>query len=176
MLIAARGCLEETPPIHSLRDVPARVLAVPALALAFLVGAAGSSLLALVNGPVGPSAWTPALLDFTEKLEDEPVLAVVDSELAAENALDLVTWELRGREVCVIAQDDVSPASVSDKAFGAVVLIGELDEPLPVVGRLEELASETNDGLEYTLYRSKLAGADPGCPFVADGDRAEPAD
>jgi hypothetical protein len=150
---------------------------VPALTLALLVGAAGSSALALVNGPVGPSAWTPALLEFSAQIpEDDPVLAVIDDEMASQNGLDLVTWELRGHEVCVVRNEDVSTGTVSNRAFGAVVVIGELDQPLPVVGRLDELDRQTSDGLEYTLYRAKLAGADPGCPFVADGDRAEPAD
>ena len=177
MLIAARGSLEETPLVHTLRNAPPRLLAVPALTLAFLVGALGSSALALVNGPVGPSAWTPALLEFSEQLPaDETVLAVIDDELASENGRDLVTWELRGREVCVISQDEVSAAAVSDKAFGAVVVIGELDQPLPVVGRLEQLDRATSDGLDYTLYRAKLTGSKPDCPFVADGDRAEPAE
>ena len=149
----------------------------PALTLAFLVGAAGSSALALVNGPVGPSTWTPALLEFSAQVaEDEPILAVIDDELASENGRDLVTWELRGHEVCVISNEEVSAATVSDKAFGAIVVIGELDQPLPIVGRPVELDRQTSDGLDYTLYRAKLAGSDPGCPFVADGDRAEPAD
>jgi hypothetical protein len=177
MLIAVRGCLEESPPVHALRNLPGRLLAVPALTAAFVVGAAGSTALALLNGPVGPSNWTPALLEFADQLDDEDtVLAVVDDELASQRGRDLVTWELRGREVCVISQDEVSAETVSDRAFGAVVVIGELDEPLPVVGRLEQLDSKTSDDLEYTLYRAKLVGSDPDCPFVADGDRAEPAD
>ena len=75
----------------------------------------------------------------------------------------------------MISHEEVSAATVSDKAFGAVVVIGELDQPLPVVGRLDQAGRETSGGLEYTLYDAKLVGADPECPFVADGDRAEPA-
>ncbi len=176
MLVAARGCLEETPQLHTLRDVPARLLVAPALTFAFLVGAGGSSALALVNGPVGPSSWTPALLEFSAQAEGQTVLAVIDDEFADSNGRDLVTWELRGREVCVISNSEVSAATVSDRAFEAVVVIGELDQPLPVVGRLDLLDSETSGGLEYTLYDAKLVGSDPGCPFIADGDRAEPAD
>ncbi len=176
MLVAVRGCLEEAPPIQTLRSLPLRALAVPAFALAFLAAAAGSTALALVNGPVGPTSWTPALLEFAGQLEgDEPVLAVVDDELADQNGRDLVTWELRGREVCVISQEEVSSGTVSGKAFGAIVVIGELDQPLPVVGRLEQLDRQSSDDLDYTLYRATLTGTDPGCPFVADGDRAEPA-
>ena len=175
MLVAVRGCLAATPPVHTLREAPGRALAVPALALAFVAGAAGSSALALVNGPVGPSDWTPALLDFSAELDDESVLAVVDDGLVSENGKDLVTWELRGREVCVLAQGEVAPESVSDRAFEAVVVIGELDGPLPVVGRLDERDRAESGGLEYVLYRANLSGADPDCPFVADGDAAEPA-
>ena len=175
MLIAVRGCLEATPPLHALREAPGRALAVPMLTLAFIAGAAGSSLLALVNGPVGPAAWAPALLDFSAQLEDESVLAVVDEELVSENGKDLVTWELRGREVCVVAESEVEPSTVADRAFGAVVVIGELGEPLPVVGRLEEIDRAESGDLEYVLYRADLIGGETDCPFVADGDAAEPA-
>ncbi|HYH61431.1 MAG TPA: hypothetical protein VD766_06155, partial [Solirubrobacterales bacterium] len=175
MLVAVRGCLEATPPIHSLRDAPARALAVPLLTVAFVVGAAGSSALALVNGPVGPPGWTPALLEFSAQIDDETVLAVVDDNLASENGKDLVTWELRGREVCVVAESEVEPTTVADRAFGAVVVIGELGEPLPVVGRLEEIDRAESGGLEYVLFRASLTGGDPDCPFVEDGDAAEPA-
>ena len=133
------------------------------------------ALLALVNGPVGPAAWAPALLDFSAQLEDESVLAVVDEELVSENGKDLVTWELRGREVCVVAESEVEPSTVADRAFGAVVVIGELGEPLPVVGRLEEIDRAESGDLEYVLYRADLIGGETDCPFVADGDAAEPA-
>ncbi|MEJ7876612.1 MAG: hypothetical protein WKF62_08120, partial [Solirubrobacterales bacterium] len=131
-LVAVRGCLEATPPIHSLRNAAARSLVVPALTFVFVVGAAGSSVLALANGPVGPSTWTPALLDFSAQLTDEETLAVVDDELIDERGFDLVAWELRGRELCVIAESEVAPGVVSDRAFEAVVVIGTLDAPLPV--------------------------------------------
>lgn len=175
MLVAMRGCLEAMPALHSLRNAPARRLAVPAITVLFVAGAAGSSLLALVNGPVGPSTWTPALLDFSAELPAEPVLAVIDSDLAAENGRDLVTWELRGREVCVVTESEVSEETVSGRAFAGVVVIGELDEPLPVVGRLEVVGRAESGGLDYVAFEGKLAGSDPDCPFVADGDRAEPA-
>ena len=173
-LVAIRGLLLAIPPIHSLRNASARALALPGLTLAFVVGAAGSSLLALVNGPVGPAHWTPALLEFSEEVEGATTLAIVDDELASENGVDLVTWELRGREVCVLPPSEISPATVSDQAFEAVVVVGKLTDPLPVVGRLEPLGRAQSGGLEYELYRAKLAGNEPDCPFVADGDRAEP--
>ena len=173
-LVAVRGCLQGAPPVHTLRNAPGRALVVPALALVFLIGAAGSTALALVNGPVGPPAWTPALLEFSEEAEGASMLAVLEDDFAAQNGIDLVTWELRGREVCVLPESEVSAATVSDRAFEAVVVVGELSEPLPVVGRLESLATEEAGGLEYQLFDAKLSGSKPDCPFVADGDRAEP--
>jgi hypothetical protein len=167
---AVRGGFEALPLVHSLRGAAPRVLLVPAITLAFVGAAAGSTALALVNGPVGPSSWTPALLEFSAEAGDDPMLAVIDDDLVDQNGFDLVVWELRGREVCAVAESEVNSQSVGDRAFGSVVVIGGLDGPLPVVGRLDETA---RDG-DYVLYDAKLAGDDPDCPFIADGDRAEP--
>ena len=176
MLVAATTCFDLMPSLHSLRGAPGRALVVPALALAFLAGAAGSSLLALVNGPVGPAGWTPAVLEFSQEVSTKSALAVIDDDFADANGRDLATWELRGREVCVLSESEVTEETVGGRAFEAVVVVGELSEPLPVVGRLLEVADDEEDGLRYAFYRARLAGSDPGCPFVADGDRAEPGD
>jgi hypothetical protein len=174
MLVAIRGCLEATPALGTLRNASGRALAFPALTAAFVVGAAGSSALALINGPVGPAHWTPAVLEYSEEIGEGPVLAVLDDEFADENGRDLITWELRGREVCVLSESEVAPETVSERAFTGVVVIGELDAPLPVVGRLSKIGEEEAGGLEYVGFEGELAGSDPDCPFVADGDRAEP--
>jgi hypothetical protein len=173
MLLAALATLSVIPPTPALREIAGRSAVVPLAAIAFLAGAGGSSLLALVNGPVGPAGWTPALLEFSEAVEGKTTLAVLDDDFAGANGRDLAAWELRGREVCVVAESDVNEATVGGRAFEAVVVVGELSEPLPVVGRLEELAEDEENGLDYVLYRARLVGEDPGCPFVADGDRAE---
>ena len=169
-LLSVKGLLEVTPRVHQLRTVSGRALVLPAAALAFFAGSAGCTALALVNGPVGPTAWSPALTEFNAQLDDEIVIAVAEDELISDNGYDLVAWELRGREVCVVTQSEAAAGAIADQAFEAVVVIGEPEGPLPVVGRLEEVASEG----DYTLYLGKLSGAEPQCPFIADGDRAEP--
>lgn len=169
-LISVAALLAVTPRVHELRTAAPRTLVLPLASLAFLGAAAGSSALALLNGPVGPSSWSPALSEFNAQLGDEAVLAVVDDELLEQNGYDLVAWELRGRDVCVVSRSDALGGAAPQRSFGAVVVIGELNAPLSLVGRLEEV---DRDG-EYVLYRSKLAGPEPECPFIADGDRAEP--
>lgn len=169
-LLAVGGLLEVTPRLIQLRTARARALALPAVALTFFAAASGCTALALVNGPVGPSTWSPALTEFNAQLTDEVVVAIADDELISENGYDLVAWELRGREVCVVTQTDAAAGAIAGQAFEAVVVIGEPEGPLPVVGRLEEVDSRG----DYALYESKLSGTEPQCPFIADGDRAEP--
>ena len=172
-LVAVRAVMERIPSIHSLRDAGGRDLLLPLAGLAFLAAAAGSSALALVNGPVGPSRWSPALTEFNQSIGDEPILAVAEDGLITEqNASDLISWELRGHEVCVVSERDAQSDAFANRSYGAVVVVGEVETPLPVVGRLEEVASE--DG--YKLFDATLAGPAPDCPFIADGNRAEPSD
>lgn len=169
-LLAVPAALSLIPAIHELREAPARELPLPLAGLAFVVAAAGCSALALVNGPVGPSKWSPALTEFNGQIGDEPVLAVASQELIDQNGYDLIAWELRGHEVCVATEREAASSDIAQRSYGAVVVIGELESPLPVVGRLEEVAER--DG--YALFDAKLAGPDPDCPFIADGDRAAP--
>lgn len=170
-LVAVQGVMNYVPPLHQLRSATPRELVLPLAGGAFVAGAAVCSALALANGPVGPSSWTPALNEFREEeLSDEVVLAVVDDGYIADNGLDLVAWELRGRELCVVGEREALGGAVANEAYGAVALVGELDGPLPVVGRLEQIAGDE----QYKLYEAKLQGEPPDCPLIADGDRAEP--
>ena len=84
----------------------------PALvAAAFLVGAGGSSVLALVNGPVGPSGYSPALAELRPELGPGSVLVIAPEELLDEqHGADYLAWELRGNRVCVEAEGDVPQA------------------------------------------------------------------
>jgi hypothetical protein len=129
---------------------------VPALAAAFGLAAAGCSVLALANGPVGPAEWTPDLIELRESgalgagAEDgDDTLVVAPRErLVDEHGEDLYLWELRGGNVCV---DEIGAS------------------PPPGVENVVTYA----DG-RATLERT---GGEPGphCPFIADGDRAEPS-
>ncbi|OLE35430.1 MAG: hypothetical protein AUG48_10640 [Actinobacteria bacterium 13_1_20CM_3_68_9] len=73
-----------------------------ALATAFLGAAAGCSLLALVNGPVGPATYSPQLTRLRPLLDADSTLVLAPAHLLAdEHGRDFLVWELRGGRVCV---------------------------------------------------------------------------
>jgi hypothetical protein len=130
------------------------------LAALFLLGAGGSSVLALANGPVGPSDYSPALAELRPKLggAEASTLVLAPRELLDEEyGRDYLVWELRGNRICV--QEQGEPRSEWPLRIATVVKIGDGDavEPEAIGG---------NDA------------PDPGpgpCPFIPDGARADPA-
>ena len=130
------------------------------LAALFLLGAGGSSVLALANGPVGPSDYSPALAELRPKLggAEASTLVLAQRELLdEEHGRDYLVWELRGNRICV--QERGEPRSEWPQRIATVVKIGDGDaaEPESIGG---------NDA------------PDPGpgpCPFIPDGARADPA-
>jgi hypothetical protein len=78
------------------RRVPGRAFAL--LALAFVVGAGFSSVLALANAPVGPREYSSALAEFRSRVIDSPATVVFVSprQLREEHAREFVAWDLRG--------------------------------------------------------------------------------
>ena len=119
MLIAARALLSPEPLVElgGLRGAIARrragftgILARRqrplrlGLAVAFLGAAAASSVLALVNGPVGPATYSPALTELRPALGRDSTLVLAPQHmLSAEHGRDYLVWELRGGRVCVEA-------------------------------------------------------------------------
>jgi len=145
-----------------------RQLAVWALAVGFTVAAAGSSLLALVNGPVGPSRWSPALLEL-RPLPGATLVRTPADFLADEHGRDFLVWELRGGEVCV--EPDPGPGSDPPPPGIEQVLVGGDSAEPPFAG-----AGEGRDLGDYTLWDiAEPTPGDSGCPFIADGARADPA-
>ena len=132
----------------------------PALvAIAFLAAAGGSSVLALVNGPVGPSGYSTALADLRGNLpRGSTVVAVPDELLAEEHAADFIAWELRGSRICVEPVSDPGPALGDGVA--ARVTVGLDDD-----GAIEPRAVET----------SRAAGGQGPCPLIPDAARADPS-
>jgi len=144
-------------------------LAVGALAVAF-VGAAGlSSMLALANGPVGPSRWSPELLE-RRPLQGATLVLAPESFLLDEHGRDFVAWELRGGEVCV--ETDPGPSSGRAPAGIAHVLVHGSSEEPPFTG-----AAGPTDVGAFSLWEvtEPIAG-ESGCPFIADGARAAPSE
>ena len=167
MLVAVRPLLEAVPA----RAEGARARVGALAALAFVLAAAGSSALALANGPVGPATYTPALTDLRHSLGKRSVLVLAAPELLAdEHGRDYLVWELRGGRVCVAPEGRASsrppPAGVS-----RVITSNPTASP-PFAGlRLERRAGP------YAVWvRRPLPGGDGRCPLIAPGGaRANPA-
>jgi hypothetical protein len=68
----------------------------------YLLAAAGCSLLALANAPVGPTAYSPALTGLRPLVADASTLVLAsDRLLEDEHGERYIVWELRGGRVCV---------------------------------------------------------------------------
>jgi hypothetical protein len=167
MLITVRALLESTPPLTDLRGAAPRTLAVPALAVAFCVPAAACSVLALANGPVGPTQWGPGLIELRESGElgpggeagDDTLLVASRELLVAERGEDLVLWELRGGRVCTAHEGDTEEAE-------ALVAVPDGADHIVTYGGPE--------AIELVPVPARTAARPGGCPFIPDGDRADP--
>ncbi|MGH2924400.1 MAG: hypothetical protein ACRDK1_00350 [Solirubrobacterales bacterium] len=139
------------------------------LAIAFVGAAAGSSLLALANGPVGPGTYSPALADLRGRLGGGSTLVLAPATmLADEHGRDYLVWELRGGRVCVAAQ---GPPVGSKPPAGVAHVITQGTGRAPFGGlRLVRRAGM------YSVWETRPAPAGPGpCPLIAVGGRADPA-
>jgi hypothetical protein len=73
----------------------------------YLLAAAGCSLLALANAPVGPSSYSPALTGLRSEVGEGPTLVLASRELLEdEHGVPYIAWELRGGRVCIDATDE----------------------------------------------------------------------
>jgi hypothetical protein len=67
-----------------------------------MLAAAGCSLLALANAPVGPTSYSPALTGLRPLLGTAPTLVLASERLLdEEHGERYIVWELRGGRVCV---------------------------------------------------------------------------
>jgi hypothetical protein len=68
----------------------------------YALAAAGCSLLALANAPVGPTDYSPALTGLRPLVSSASTLVVAsDRLLDDEHGERYIVWELRGGRVCV---------------------------------------------------------------------------
>jgi hypothetical protein len=180
MLIAVRALLETAPTsaqasstvrrrgIAELFPRTARMrrirLAIGVAAVGFIGAAGVSSLLALVNGPVGPARYSPALAEL-RPLPGSTLVVVPANRLEDEHLRDYFVWELRGGRVCV------EPVEKALRATGiAQVITSNLADEPPLPG-----LHETRRVGPYRLYLVEdRAPGESSCPFVADGARADP--
>jgi hypothetical protein len=141
-------------------------LGLAAIAAAFTVAAAGCSVIALANGPVGPASYSPALAEL-RPLPGATLVLLPENVLADEHGRDYYVWELRGGRVCVA--DDAEVGGRPPPGIRNVVVLAESGEP-PLSG-----AASPRTAGPYTLWRiSEPTPGASGCPFVSDGQRADP--
>jgi hypothetical protein len=174
MLIAVRGIVEVAPdPDEARRIVGRRSLAylfpgraraareklvVAIVGIAFFAGAGLSSVLALSNGPVGPSDYSPALAELRPKLGSGSTLVVAPARLLDdEHGLDYLTWELRGHRICVEPDRGQTQAPAG---YAGIVILAPDDPPRP-------------EGAYFS--RSSGQPGSPGpCPLISTTARADP--
>jgi hypothetical protein len=166
-LIAVRAVLEAAPPLAELRRATPGTLVFGAAGAAFLAACAICSLLALGNGPVGPSKWSPALTEFRQsgELHGFSTLVVAPSQhyLSDEHGTDLIAWELRGNRVCISTE----PSGLGANGEARLITFPGVSGP--------EGGQRLDDVDGYALWRTQDAAGSGTCPL--DGtDRAEPAD
>ena len=74
----------------------------PLAAAGFVVSAAVCSLLALANGPVGPTSYSPALTSLRPQIAKDSTLVLAPASfLADQHGVPYIAWELRGGRVCI---------------------------------------------------------------------------
>lgn len=130
-------------------------------ALAFLAAAGGSSLLALVNGPVGPAGYSAELAAYRAALPAGSVLVLAPEELLDEqHGRDWIGWELRGNRICVEAEGS---GELSGEALSALLKV-----------KVDGDGAVVPDGIVAVDSPRPSNGVGP-CPLIADGARADPA-
>ena len=169
-------------PLVALIAVRGLTLAGPRwLGAAYAAAALASSGLVLANGPVGPAVYSPALADLRSDLGAGSVLVVGPGGLMrSEHGRDYLVWELRGNRLCVVeaatGEPDAPWTGASLVGISQVLVVddvgarGGAPPTRPPPGF--ELA---RSGPGYVLFEAaEEPGADGPCPFVADGQRADP--
>lgn len=125
MLIAAWAALDRVAPVP-LRARAAR--AVAAGGTAFVVAAALSSALVLINAPVGPDDYTPGVRKLSNRFAGEPTLLLAPAGIVADqHGAEFFGWELRGASAATVAALDGGgspPPGVS-----RVLVVGGEQEP-----------------------------------------------
>jgi hypothetical protein len=135
-------------------------LAVVALAVTFLGGSALCSLLALANGPVGPTTYSPALTELRPLGGSTLVLA--PQSLLDQHGRDYAVWELRGGRVCV------EPESLAElpEGISQVITLAGVRPP----GSVREAKTRGAYTVWWVTGARDVAGP---CPLISPGARAK---
>jgi len=126
----------------------------------YLLAAAGCSLLALANAPVGPSSYSSALTSFRGDVGEGPTLVLVPKQLLDdEQGTPYIAWELRGGRVCIAASEDADDHPPSGVRF----IVAESDHVgPPFVGLRRVRVAQP-----YILWERPGAQGKSPCPLIA---------
>ena len=191
MLIAARALVspEQIVELGAMRGAVARTRTGPtgvflrwqrplglALAAAFFAAAGTCTVVALVNGPVGPATYSPALTELRPELRSGSTLVLVPPNvLDEEHGRDYVVWELRGGRVCIGAEQPATktppPGARPQAPSGIAHVITGLRLSPPFAG----LRFERRAGAYVLWARHPAPRGDGPCPLIAVRERANPA-
>jgi len=127
----------------------------------YLLAAAGCSLLALANAPVGPSSYSPALTGFRHDVGEGPTLVLASKQLLAEeHGTPYIAWELRGGRVCIAAAEEANDRPPHGVRF---VVSQSRDVGPPFVGLRRVRVAPP-----YLLWEvSAPIGVHSPCPLIA---------
>ena len=126
----------------------------------YSLAAAGCSLLALANAPIGPSYYSPALTGFRDDVGEGPTLVLAsDRLLEDEHGTPYIVWELRGGRVCIDAAEEAG----SHPPHGVHFVVTEVASRRAAVRR----PAPRRVAHPYVLWEgSAIAGQSP-CPLIA---------
>jgi hypothetical protein len=127
----------------------------------YLLAAAGCSLLALANAPVGPSSYSPALTSLRSDVGEGPTLVLAPRQLLEdEHGVPYIAWEMRGGRVCIDATDEVG----NQPPPGVRYVVTEFDDGPPPFSGL----SPKRVAPPYVLWErtTPVPGRTP-CPLIA---------
>ncbi len=126
----------------------------------YLLAAAGCSLLALANAPVGPSSYSPALTGFRGDVGEGPTLVLASKQLLDdEQGTPYIAWELRGGRVCIAAAEEMKRRPPPGVRF----VISELSHVGPPFVGLRRVRTAP----PYVLWQAPSAKAQSPCPLIA---------
>jgi hypothetical protein len=147
-------------PRRRLRDRPARAALAPLAGIAFVLAAGGSTLLALVNAPVGPASYTTALAELRRAVGPGPTVILASRELLQEeHGRPYLAWELRGGRVCIEAESEAGGAPPAGVRF----VIAERGGPPPFRG----LRAARVAGDHRLWQRREQTRGTSDCPLIA---------
>jgi len=144
--------------------IAALVIVLPLLrrpvAWLYLLAAAGCSLLALANAPVGPSSYSSALTGFRGDVGEGPTLVLASDQLLAdEQGTPYIAWELRGGRVCIATAEEAGERPPRGVRF---VVSESRDVGPPFVGLHRVRAAPP-----YVLWEVPRAHGHSPCPLIA---------